>query len=224
MALTKLQKSSIFYLAGCCIQALSLFLPWYFYKVTTDISRSAWELYLFEEWKPVYTIQPITAELPTLPVALSLAIGNCAYIGIGIAFALVFLLKKDATPVQETTMYGFMALGPILSVALIIILLLRLVIAGYYIPYLQIERVHESIRMTKIYSLSYGFGISILGTAMMLVPVSLGDYSKLFTIGRLSKLRTPRNEPRTPSIEDVQQMEDRYLSLYSQQTQTQEEP
>ncbi|MBN2155266.1 MAG: hypothetical protein JW776_04435 [Candidatus Lokiarchaeota archaeon] len=215
--LTKLQKISVVYVVGCCIQVVSLFLPWYTYKITTDTSQSGWNFYLFEQWKPIHVIQPLIADLPLFRSAIIFAIMNAFYFGVGISLALVFLIKRDPTHNQEISIQMFMLCGPVISVALQWMFLISCVIFRLYIPYLQIQMVNGAISLTKTYSLSCGCGLCLLATTFLFVPISKMDLSTILTLPKLSSLRSSEKEVLNPHFVDVQKMEDKYLSLYAQQ-------
>ena len=89
-----------------------------------------------------------------------------------------------------------------------------------YDKYLEIETMLDSFTITKTYSLSYGFGISIIAIGFLIVPVTQVDFSRFMSVGNRGKLRSPAQEHISPSMPNVQQLEDKYLAIYSQQEET----
>ena len=220
MTLSKLQRTCLFYLIGLVFQAVSLFLPWYSYHVQSDSAKSGWTLLLFEQWTPMYVIQTIQAELPSMTSSIIFAIGNLVYVGIGIALGISFLANSEPTQKQETMLYGFMVVGLVLSISLILLVLVTCVISGYFIPYLEIETMIDTFTITKTYSLSYGFGISIVAVGFLVVPVTQVDFSKLLSKVNQSKFRSPVQDKISHRMPNVQQLEDKYLAQYSQKEET----
>jgi hypothetical protein len=165
----------------------------------------------------MYLIQTLSAVLPTMKTPLIFGILNAAYIGIGIALALVFVVKKETSKRQTTTMFAYMVLGPILSIALILSVLILCVIHKMYVPYLQIEETAGSLLVTKSYSVSWGILLSIVATGFLIIPFSQAEFSKFVSIPISAKLRTPETELLTPNFVDAQKLENTYLSIISKQ-------
>ena len=214
--LTTLQRNCIYFLVGCGIQIISLFLPWYTFKIASDISISGWNFYLFEQWKPIYTIQPLTHVLPNFSLLLYFALVNATYFGIGVSLGVIFLVKKEPTEKQTSTMFVFMMLGAIISIAMILALLIISVVSGFFVPYLIIENRVGEIVLTKTYSLSYGTVLSIVATSFLLIPFSHSRLSRLQVVTSRNKMRSPKDAVLTPTFVDVQKLEDKYLSIISQ--------
>ena len=160
--LQPIQRTCIYFLIGICIQAVALFIPWYRYEVRSNSAQSAWQLYLFEQWIPVYKIQPITAILPDMTPMNWFTIMMCAYIGVGIALGIYMILKQEITEENQHLMEGFMVLGPILSIALLFGILIICILSEFYIPYMQITVYADDFFITHTYSLSYGCVLSIV--------------------------------------------------------------
>ncbi len=217
ISLTRLQKHCAYFVIGGCIQLISLFLPWYTFMIASDMSVSGWNLYLFEQWKPIYVIQPLTAELPSMTTAIVFGILNATYIGIGLSLGVIFLIKKEPTEIQKVTIIVYMLLGPVISFALLVTVLILCVMSGYYVPYVQIQVLVNSLTLTKTYSLSYGFLLSVLATGFLAIPLSQADYSKFISLPRHSRGRSPDKEVLTPTFVDVQKLENKYLSIVSKQ-------
>jgi hypothetical protein len=161
-----LKKTNTIFIVGMILSVISMFLPWYDFRISFAGENFNWIFYPLEGWTIENSYEFTPPDLTALTPYFYMIF---VYAGIMLSAMLINMTAKNKQ--ENITYFPYLVyFGVILSGFTLFLLLYLLVAQNFYFPYLQIDQIAGELVQTQIYSMSSGSIIAFFSVILLIFP------------------------------------------------------